>query len=370
MDTYSQSGSGGHIANVPANIELNGWTEQHEEIFAEWADKAMCFRWLHNRSLKIFERRNAGYTIPVIIMSTISGTASFALDSLPDEYKLIAQWAIGTVNITAGIITTIQQFLKITQKLEAHRVSCISWGKFCQDIKVELIKHPSDREGPLDMLKLFKSEFDRLSEISPDIEDNIIAEFKTRFGKNKSEEMSPIEVNKKYARIISDLMESVDGVDGNDSDIEQGTKRNANCFGKTEELTKEQQVEQIFSKYLKEIKDAEKGKSNNPLKYLKKPDICDELISANESRRNWYSMTGENSNINNNNNEIISEDHESLQLAEKRKEYENYKKHIYEFKNKYMALQGREPFDTEITDNLKEIIPINIIEQIIRENNV
>ena len=80
-------------------------------------------------------------------------------------------------------------------------------------------------------------------------------------------------------------------------------------------------------------------------------------------------MTGENSNINNN-NEIISEDHESLQLAEKRKEYENYKKHIYEFKNKYMALQGREPFDTEITDNLKEIIPINIIEQIIRENNV
>ena len=52
MDTYSQSGSGGHIANVPANIELNGWTEQHEEIFAEWADKAMCFRWLHNRSLK------------------------------------------------------------------------------------------------------------------------------------------------------------------------------------------------------------------------------------------------------------------------------------------------------------------------------
>jgi hypothetical protein len=363
MDTYSQSGSGGNNVIAPVNnIGLNGWTEQHEEIFAEWADKAMCFRWLHNRSLKIFERRNAGYTIPVIIMSTISGTASFALDSLPDDYKLIAQWAIGTVNITAGVITTIQQFLKITQLLEAHRVSCISWGKFCQDIKVELIKHPNDRESPLDMLKLFKAEFDRLSEISPDIEDKIIEEFKTRFGKNKVEEMSPTEVNKKYARIMTDIMEKEDD-DNNEKDVEKGGIRGF-CFGENEEITKEQRVEQIFSNYLKEIKDAEKGKSKNPLRYLKKPDICDELISANESRRNWYGVAGD---YNNNINEVIPEDIELITDTEKRKEYETYKKQIYDFKNSYIALQGREPFDTEITDNLKEIIPINIIEQIIRE---
>ena len=369
MDSISQSGLGvnDNEQNIVMVNSLNGWTEQHEEIFAEWADKAMCFRWLHNRSLKIFERRNAGYTIPVIIMSTISGTASFALDSLPDEYKLIAQWAIGTVNITAGIITTIQQFLKITQLLEAHRVSCISWGKFCQDIKVELIKHPTDRDSPLDMLKLYKSEFDRLSEISPDIEDNIIEEFKTRFGKNKSEEISPTEVNKKYARIMTDIMERTDEeVETNAENMENGC---AQFFlGGNKEVTKEQEVEKIFSSYLKDIKDAERGKSKNPLKYLKKPDICDELISANESRRNWYRVN--NTTQNNNDTENIYEDRDTIIANEKREQTNKYKKQILEFRNQYMIIHGREPFDTEITDNLKEIIPINIIEQIIRENNV
>ncbi len=370
MDSYSQSGSGGQVANIPVNnTELNGWTEQHEEIFAEWADKAMCFRWLHNRSFKIFERRNAGYTIPVIIMSTISGTASFALESLPPEYKLMAQMAIGTVNITAGIITTIQQFLKITQLLEGHRVSCISWGKFCQDIKVELTTSPSDRSHPLELLKQYKSEFDRLSEISPDIEDKVIEEFKTRFGKNKVEELSPTEVNRKYTRIMTEIMEKaeVEEMETNAEIMERGCRHF--CYGvPAEELTREQQIEMTFSSYLREIKDAEKGKSKNPLKYLKKPDICDELISANESRRNWYHGTGDNNN-NNNNNEPTYEDHETTRATEKRKEYEIYKKHINEFKNRYNSLQGRDPFDTEIIDNMKDTVPINIIEQIIRENN-
>ena len=55
METMSQVSSSGHqLTNNLNLIELNGWTEQHEEIFVEWADKAMCYRWLHSRSYKIF----------------------------------------------------------------------------------------------------------------------------------------------------------------------------------------------------------------------------------------------------------------------------------------------------------------------------
>ena len=365
MDSYSQSGSGGPQVNNPSvGIELNGWTEQHEEIFAEWADKAMCYRWLHNRSLKIFEKRNALYTIPVIIMSTISGTASFALENFPENYKLMAQMAIGSVNITAGILTTVQQFLKITQKLEAHRVSCLSWGKFCQDIKVELTKNPKDRDGPLELLKTFKDEFDRLTEISPDIEDSIIAEFKNKFGSKKEEEMSPTEVNKKYTRIMTEIMEKPEEETLTEDAMEKGVNR---CLGYVDEpLSKAEEIEITFSNYLKEIKAAEKGKSKNPLKYLKKPDICDELISANESRRNWYNVT-ENKNADN--NEQTFEDPELLRSIEKRKEREIYKKHIEDFKQRYNKLHGRNPFDNEIVDNLKDVIPMNLIDSIIRETN-
>ena len=36
------------VANyLPIQTE---WTKEHELILVEWADKAMCYRWLHSKS--------------------------------------------------------------------------------------------------------------------------------------------------------------------------------------------------------------------------------------------------------------------------------------------------------------------------------
>jgi hypothetical protein len=88
---------------------------------------------------------------------------------------------VGGFNILAGIITTIQQFLKITQLNEAHRVSGIAWDKFYRNVKIELAKHPSERTPVTQMIKLCKEEFDRLMETSPVIPDKIVESFKTHF---------------------------------------------------------------------------------------------------------------------------------------------------------------------------------------------
>ena len=52
---------------------------------------------------------------------------------------------IGSINIIVGILTTIQQYLKISELNEAHRVSSIAWDKFARNIKIELSKHPNER---------------------------------------------------------------------------------------------------------------------------------------------------------------------------------------------------------------------------------
>jgi len=157
------------------------WTQEHEKILIEWADKAMCYRWLHARSNALYSRLNAWYTIPVIVISTLTGTANFAQGRVPDEYQNIFVMVVGGFNILAGIITTIQQFLKITQLNEAHRVSGIAWDKFYRNVKIELAKHPSERMHASQMLKICKEEFDRLMETSPVIPDNIIMDFKVSF---------------------------------------------------------------------------------------------------------------------------------------------------------------------------------------------
>jgi hypothetical protein len=157
------------------------WTIDHEKIFIEWADKAMCYRWLHSRAHEWFSFMNGLYTIPVIVLSTLTGTANFAQTRVPVDYQNYYAMAVGALNIIAGIISTVQQFLKITQLNEAHRVSSIAWDKFYRNIKIELAKHPDERIQVFQMIKMCKEEFDRLMETSPSIPEYVVVEFKKTF---------------------------------------------------------------------------------------------------------------------------------------------------------------------------------------------
>lgn len=157
------------------------WSKQHEQILVEWGDKAICYRWLHSQSHNNYSFKNRWFTIPVIILSTLTGTANFAQERIPREYQPFFQLIIGSLNIFAGILTTVQQFLKVSELNEAHRVSSISWDKFYRNIKLELAKSSSERMPAYQMLKISKEEFDRLMETSPSISDKIVKKFNITF---------------------------------------------------------------------------------------------------------------------------------------------------------------------------------------------
>jgi hypothetical protein len=160
----------------------NYWKEEEENLLKDWADKAQCYELLHSKSHAIYKRRHAYFVIPVIIISTLTGTANFAQDKISDtNSRNIFVMVTGGLNIGAAIISTISQFLKISEMNEGHRVASYSWGKFYRHIKTELAKHPLDRINPKDMLSMAKEEYDRLLEISPMIPKLIIQEFNKTF---------------------------------------------------------------------------------------------------------------------------------------------------------------------------------------------
>lgn len=162
------------------------WKEYHEKILIDWADKAQCYQWLHSKSANKYIRLRNLYTIPVIVLSTLTGTANFALERVPPEYQGYCQIAIGSLNIIAGIITTVSQFLKINELSEAHRVSSMSWDKFYRNIRVELIKAPEERTNVTYLIKSCKDEYGRLMEISPNIDPKIANMFMKTFKLNKT----------------------------------------------------------------------------------------------------------------------------------------------------------------------------------------
>ena len=140
----------------------NDWKIEEEMILKSWSEKASCFQVMHDRSFKRFWCLNAWFAVPVIIISTLTGTGNFAQNSLPEEYKMYAPYIIGALNIIAGIVSTIAQFLVVAQRMEGHRISSINWDKFGRRIKTELSKKKTDRQTITEFLPNCQEEYDRL----------------------------------------------------------------------------------------------------------------------------------------------------------------------------------------------------------------
>lgn len=179
-------------ANAPAEktppTKHIKWSPENEQIMVEWCDIAQCYKWLNSRAHSKYSYMHAWFTIPAITLSTISGTASFAQTSIPIEFQTYAPMVIGTINIFIGILTTVQQYLKISELNEAHRVASISWDKFARNIRIELAKEPKERTDAGQFIKFCRQEFDRLMETSPSISKNIINEFNRSLSGEKNSE--------------------------------------------------------------------------------------------------------------------------------------------------------------------------------------
>jgi len=198
------------------------WTEEQEKLLASWSEKASGYRWLHMRSEKLYRKRNYSFTIPVIILSTLTGTANFAMDSfVPEENKQVAMACVGGVNIFAGILSTLQNFLRYAELMEGHRVAEVSWSKFSREISVELALEPDMRKPAFDFLTVCRAEFDRLIEQSPTIDDSIISQYNSKFmkkkkkkkGSNGIESTTSVDTSGSPRSVISDGGHNEDEID-------------------------------------------------------------------------------------------------------------------------------------------------------------
>jgi len=164
------------------------WSYENEEILAEWGDIAQCYRWLNHHTHDYYSFLNAWFTIPTITFSTISGTASFATASIPLPDQPYATMAIGCINILIGILTTIQQYLKVAELKEAHRLAALAWDKYARSISIELTKTPQERVDAGTFLKFSRREFDRLMESTQSIPPHIIRKFRDEYEGRTDEE--------------------------------------------------------------------------------------------------------------------------------------------------------------------------------------
>ena len=159
------------------------WNSRHEVVLKDWAEQAICYQKMHEHSHRKFSTQNIQLTLPVIVMSTITGTANFSLASFNDEWRTHLPIIIGAINITAGMITTIAQYLRVSEKSEGHRVAALAYGKLARNIGSELNLPRKERStGGLPLVRACRNEMDRLEEQSPDSDTDVVNHFDKMHG--------------------------------------------------------------------------------------------------------------------------------------------------------------------------------------------
>mgnify|MGYP003637628985 FL=1 len=180
--------------DLPEDIE--NWSDEIEDLLSEWAEVALCFQYLHSFSQRKYRKKYHNFQIPIIVLSTLTGTANFAADSyVPTDYKQGFSAGVGTLNILAGIMGTLLSFLRYSEVYEGHRISALAWAKLSRNIEIELSLHDKKRKPCRDFLKVMRSEYDNLMESSPTIDLDVIQSFNKKFDGKYENVRKPIIVN-------------------------------------------------------------------------------------------------------------------------------------------------------------------------------
>lgn len=171
------------LASIETTKNLT-WDDAIEKILSEMGDEAQINAYLHKRAQEYFTIKNIKFQLPIIILSALSGTGNFISANFP-EYSEYIILGVGGVSIFTSIISSVAQFLQVSQLSENHRMSYLSWEKFHSTIKFQLNKRRIARDSIKDFVALIIPEYQRLKEISADIPKHIIESIKNNKKKLK-----------------------------------------------------------------------------------------------------------------------------------------------------------------------------------------
>lgn len=167
----------------------NNYSIEIEDVLKAYATEAEILYVIHNKNYLHYQKRGHYYTIPVIILSTITGVLSF---NQSIQSTTVGQYTIGGINILCGIITTVYKFLNYSNFENQHKLLAIEYLHLFEDIKGVLTKHPGQRPDAIGYLAKIEAKRQELFDNFSIIHDTIRNDFKKKY-KNLS---LPLKLNR------------------------------------------------------------------------------------------------------------------------------------------------------------------------------
>ena len=171
------------------------WSSQVEDILAAEGEKCRGLSWIHTRCETEMTRFNTFIQVPVIVLSTLAGTASVGSSTLFAGQTTASSIAIGLVSISVGIMNTLGGFFNFAKRAEAHRIAHLHYSKISTKISIELSLPRLERISAESLLNYVRESMERLAETTPLAPEKILHSFNNEFKELKNEIAMPPETN-------------------------------------------------------------------------------------------------------------------------------------------------------------------------------
>lgn len=174
---------------------IKEWNNEIEEYLKNLGENSQIYSLLHKNSEKKYNKISYQFDIPNIIIATVAGTLSISSSGLFQGMEKEASVFIGILSLASSILTTINSYFGFKKRSENHRLVSIQYQKLYLKIDLILGLRQEERPNINEFIKFVTDEFNRLAEISPIIDKDLLQEFKNKYQHYKADIAFPSELN-------------------------------------------------------------------------------------------------------------------------------------------------------------------------------
>jgi hypothetical protein len=154
--------------------EHTDWTPKVEKLLEEWHKRVYAAQTAYYEEAERFRRRNYQLGIPVVIVSSLVGTAVFA--------DVGSKWLVGSVSLIAAVMASLQTFLKFGENATLHGSAADWFSAIRRDIEQLLALPPNLRGKPKGALDNIRQEMNRAGQKAPELSEHLWKRTARRFG--------------------------------------------------------------------------------------------------------------------------------------------------------------------------------------------
>jgi hypothetical protein len=135
-----------------------------EQLLADWRRRARESQFAHYEAVKPLVRANTSFGVVAVVLSTFVGTSLFA--TLESQSTSSFRLLIGFISVLAAVLSSLQTFLRYSERAEKHRAAGARFGSLRREIELVQAKGPPYDEARIETLR---EKLDSISSEAPEI---------------------------------------------------------------------------------------------------------------------------------------------------------------------------------------------------------